>query len=143
MSKSNVHIYDPITKSVYAYAGWIENTCESEEEFLTIYPDGKVAIMDYEDEEHRNGDIFTYEDGNVKWILIFETWYRPYDGHLHYHVLMTNPEKEVYRNGTCGGIDEDFLIPATDEEKQLLFSTLEKQGYVWDSIKKKLIKRNE
>ena len=86
-----------------------------------------------------NGDIVVYETDELEWILIFEDWYKPYDGHIHYYALLVYPDK-LYLPGTCCILDEDCFREPTDEEKQLLFDKLEENGYKWDGENKKLIK---
>lgn len=87
----------------------------------------------------KNGDIVVYETDELKWILIFEEWYRPYEGHIHYHTLLVCPD-EFYDFGTCFITDEDCLRESTEDERKLLFDKIKENGYKWDSESIKLVR---
>lgn len=82
----------------------------------------------------KKGDILSYEsDNGDKWIIIFHSWYEPYEGHMHYYALYVC-DKEFIVKSTCF-LDEDFLEMATEEEKKILFDEMKRQGYEWDGSK--------
>ena len=85
----------------------------------------------------KDGDILSCsaDDGSV-WLMIFQSEYKPYDGHVHYHALLT---EELFVNGTCC-IDTNSICPATKEQCISLFDKILKEGYVWDSYSLKLKK---
>lgn len=78
----------------------------------------------------KNGDMLSYsaDDGSV-WLMIFQSEYKPYEGHLHYHALLTD---ELYINGTCC-LDVSNLRLSNKEEQKMLFKEIQKDGFVWDS----------
>ena len=88
----------------------------------------------------KNGDIVVYEAEDLfTWIIIFEEWYKPYEGHMHYYALLVYPNT-LWVNSTCFLLDEESLRPATEEEKQDLFKVMQKERYKWDEENKKVIK---
>lgn len=85
----------------------------------------------------KNGGMLSYsaDDGSV-WLMIFQSEYKPYDGYLHYHVLLKD---EVYIKGTCC-LDVSNLRLSNEEERDLLFQKMKEAGYEWDAEKKELKK---
>ena len=91
--------------------------------------------------EIKRGDIITYESDGVKYIILFQDWYKPYYGHIHYFALYDG--KDIYYKNTCFVMDIDLLRPATQEEKDLILKLVADEGYTWDDDKKKLIEKYE
>ena len=87
--------------------------------------------------EIKRGDIITYENDGVKYIILFRDWYKPYYGHIHYFALYDG--MDIYYNGTCFVMDEDLLRPATQEEKTLILKLAADEGYTWNDDIKKLM----
>ena len=85
------------------------------------------------------GDILTYESGETKWILIFDDWYEPYEGHMHYFAL-SDCNGEFYGPGTCFMDDQNSLRQSTEEECTDLLNRMLDNGYMWDDNNKKVIK---
>ena len=86
------------------------------------------------------GDFLTYttEDGE-DWYFIFKSEYKPYDGMYHYYAGFT----KEFIPGDTGCFDEDGFRPSTPEEKELLLSKIQENGYVWDAESCKLINTNK
>lgn len=85
--------------------------------------------------ELKKGDIVVYETEDVNWIIIFETWYEPYEGHMHYYALYDMGWNKMYIQGTGFLMEPDSLREVDDEEKQLLIDELKKEGYEWNGSK--------
>ena len=83
------------------------------------------------------GDIITYESDDVKYIILFRDWYKPYYGHINYFALYDG--KDIYYKGTCFVMDVDLLRPATQEEKDLILKLAADEGYTWNDDTKRLI----
>lgn len=82
------------------------------------------------------GDFLTYatEEGEDRY-FIFKSEYKPYDSMYHYYAGFA---KEFIPVGT-GCLDEDSFRPSTEEEKELLLSKIQENGYIWDAENCKLI----
>ena len=88
--------------------------------------------VEFEKWKPQKGDIIVYESMDSKYIIIFESWYEPYEGCMHYYALYDCDTHELYINGTCFIIDEDYLKPETDEDHMVLLNELNFKGYAWD-----------
>jgi len=88
-------------------------------------------------QDAKDGDVLSYvtDKGNL-WILIYKSFYEPYEGHVHYHALLANDDFSC--EGTCC-ISIDNLKPSSIEQRKLLFQKIEEVGYKWDLEKKELI----
>lgn len=79
--------------------------------------------------ELKDGNIIVYEtEDEKKWIILFESWYEPYEGHMHYHALYIC-DGSLYINGTCFLSELNNLREANEEEKQILINKLKEEGY--------------
>ena len=86
------------------------------------------------------GDFLTYTTENGEdWYFIFKSEYKPYDGMYHYYAGFT----KEFIPGDTGCLDEDGFRPSTPEEKELLLSKIQENGYVWDVENCKLINTNK
>ena len=95
--------------------------------------------------EANDGDMLAFETDEVEWILIYKEIVTssaevPHDILRYYSLLSDN-----YFNcgGVCAMVTEDYeeyLKPATKEQRGLLFQKMKESGYRWDSDKKELIK---
>ena len=91
------------------------------------------TIQDAED-----GDVLTYvTDEEDLWIMIYQSLYEPYEGHVHYHAFLVNDN--FSDKGTCC-ICIDDLNPATKEQRDFLFKRMREAGYEWDAKNKELRK---
>ena len=86
----------------------------------------------------KDGDVLAYvTDEEDLWIMIYQSLYEPYVGHVHYHALLVNDN--FSDKGTCC-ICIDDLKPATKEQRDTLFAKIKEAGYEWDAEKKELKK---
>lgn len=85
----------------------------------------------------KSGDVLSYvtDEGDL-WILIYESLYKPYEGHVHYHALLANGE--FSDKGTCC-ISIENLKPATKKQRDLLFKEMGKSGYKWNVNRKEMV----
>lgn len=96
-------------------------------------------------EDAKDGDVLVLETDEVEWIFIYREIVPaasevPHDLLRYYFLLEGN-----YFNwsGVCAMVTEDYeeyLKPATKEQRDLLFQKMEEAGYEWDSEKKELKK---
>lgn len=86
----------------------------------------------------KDGDVLCYETKDEFRIFIYK------NGHIHYHCC--------YCNAHLTTVDSFFVVekyllcyihPATKAERELLFKTMEEEGYEWDAEKKELKKTDE
>jgi hypothetical protein len=89
-------------------------------------------------QDAKDGDVLSYvtDEGDL-WIMIYQSLYEPYEGHVHYHALLVNDD--FFDKGTCCICIND-LKPATKEQHKLLFKKMKEAGYEWDAEKKELKK---
>ena len=92
-------------------------------------------------EEARDGDVLSYitDEGDL-WIMIYQSLYKPYENHVHYHALLI--DDDFSDKGTCC-IDINYLKPAIKEQRDLLFKKMQESGYMWDENIKRVIKYGE
>ena len=96
-------------------------------------------------EDAMDGDVLTYKNDNVEWILIYknimsETCDVPHDV-LKYHALFTGTV--FYDSGSAGMISENYALcftPSTKEQRELLFQKIKEAGYIFDFKNKELKK---
>lgn len=96
-------------------------------------------------EDAKEGDVLTYKNDNVEWILIYkdiitESCDVPHDV-LRYHALFTGTV--FYDSGCAGMISENYALcftPATKEQRDALEWAMSIDGYKWDKEKLKLEK---
>lgn len=87
-------------------------------------------------DDAKDGDVLAYvTDEEDLWIMIYQSLYKPYEGHVHYHALLVNDD--FSDKGTCC-ICIDNLKPATKEQRDLLFQKMKEASYEWDNENKKL-----
>lgn len=86
----------------------------------------------------KEGDVLSYvtDEGDL-WIMIYQSLYKPYEGHVHYHALLVNDD--FSGKGTCC-IYIDDLKPAPKEERDLLFAKMKEANFEWNVDKKELKK---
>ena len=83
----------------------------------------------------KDGDIIVYEaEDEKKWIILAQSWYEPYEGHMHYHALYIC-DGDLYIEGTCFLSELHTLRESNEEERQILIDKLNNDGYVWDGSK--------
>jgi len=88
-------------------------------------------------QDAKDGDVLSYvTDKGDLLILIYESLYKPYEGHVHYHAILENDK--FSGKGTCC-ISIDNLKPATKEQRDLLFEEMGKSGYIWDVNRKEMV----
>jgi hypothetical protein len=109
---------------------------------------GNIEVAEFEvvDEKARlwtiqdakDGDVIAYvtDEGDL-WIMIYQSLYEPYVGHVHYHALLVNDN--FSDKGTCC-ICIDDLKPATKEQRDTLERAITNAGYRWDKENLKLEK---
>ena len=87
-------------------------------------------------QDAKDGDVLSYvtDEGDL-WLMIYQSLYEPYDGHVHYHALLINDN--FTSQGTCV-ISIDELKPAAKEQRDLLFQKMKEAGYEWNDEKKEL-----
>lgn len=87
-------------------------------------------------QDAKDGDVLVYvTDEEDLWIMIYQSLYEPYEGHVHYHALLVNDD--FSDKGTCC-ICIDDLKPATKEQSDFLFLKMKETGYKWDKEKKRI-----
>ena len=98
----------------------------------------------------KDGDVITFEADNHKYIFIFKFLDKNWKhvdhiyGYAHYTVgadyvnFCTAPA--ILSIASLDKVSEENFYLSTEDEKQLLFDMLEKEGYKWDPIKKELKK---
>ena len=87
-------------------------------------------------QDAKDGDVLSYvTDEEDLWIMIYQSLYKPYEGHVHYHALLVNDN--FSDKGTCCIYIND-LKPATKEQRDFLFEKMHEASYEWDNKKKKL-----
>ena len=95
-------------------------------------------------QDAKNGDILTYKNDDVEWILIYQYYIIPESRDvprdaLKYHALFTGTD--FYDSGIHGLTSENYascFIPATKEQRDLFFQKMKEAGYMWDEEKKEL-----
>ena len=93
----------------------------------------------------KDGDILYYNINDDRWIFIFRDVNGIRNDMKKYHVLQyyafcfEDIEDFVELKNSCV-VDITKIKFANDEQKQMLFDTLEKCGYRWDAETKKIIK---
>lgn len=89
-------------------------------------------------QDAKDGDILSYvtDEGDL-WIMIYQSLYKPYEGHVHYHKLLV--DDILTDEGTCC-ISIDNLKPATIEQRDILFQKMKNADYEQNSDKKEPIK---
>ena len=96
-------------------------------------------------QDAKDGDVLSFVTDEVEWILIYKEIVTsssevPHDILRYYFLLSGN-----YCNceGVCAmvtGDYEEYLNPATKEQRELLFKKMKEDGWKWDAEKKKLKK---
>lgn len=85
-------------------------------------------------QDAKDGDVLVYED-EIFMLKSFALWHKIiyhccYDDRLHVHSIYESLKKE----------DFEKIVPATKEQRDLLFSKMKEAGYEWDAEKKELRK---
>lgn len=108
--------------------------------------DGKLNLKTLEIEkpnpQFKDGDVVAFSDGYGKYnILVFE---RIEGNYLYSHTSLSSkgelmPCRDFYEINAEWSIKNRYLRLATEEEKQQLFSALEKKGKTWSAEKKAIV----
>lgn len=85
-------------------------------------------------EDAKDGDVLTYRlDSGRVLIMIYEGLGESFDGQVNVHALL---DGDGYFDESAASVCCKFmelLTPATKEQRELLFSKMEKAGYKWDA----------
>ena len=94
----------------------------------------------------KNGDIVSWNDGNI--IFIYKCLNTGYDysnsseNDIVFHVVYLKPSKKIIMGPDTGigtGDKPELFKLATDEECNILYDALNKNGYKWDDKKLKIV----
>ena len=147
------HLLDSLDENLYYQDGGVYPTAifniETEDAAQTYIKtieeklDGKLNLESLEIEkaqpEFKDGDVLFVKCYGNAFIEIFE--YSKNNGDLYDHASLDTTTHELDISGEYK-IFKDNIIElriATEEEKQQLFSALEKEGKAWDSDKKAIV----
>ena len=84
----------------------------------------------------KEGDILAYRDG--QWIFIYK---KLVDGDTFcYHALYSTIHQDLTIDDAAFTLLSDAVVPATYEQRQILFGKLKDLGYYWDAENKNLHK---
>jgi len=96
-------------------------------------------------QDAKDGDILcTYECDEPKIVFILKgvpKIHYALSYHCYYNIMYSHFDSDSEK-GCLAPNDED-VKPATEEQRDLLFSKMEKAGYEWDSETKKIINNND
>ena len=87
-------------------------------------------------QDAKDGDVLTYYNGVGEIILLFKEWKNGYIGAAHTYAHVLNNNININNWCDCG----KNAHPATKEQRDTLFSKMKEEGYVWLSVKKRLVK---
>ena len=85
-------------------------------------------------QDAKDGDVLTYR--NEQWIFIFKSMTD--DNTFKYHALIS--EKGFAINDSAYTVLPSCIVPATKEQRDILFQKMNEAGYEWDAEKKELKK---
>lgn len=105
------------------------------EKYTLVSKDETIDTFEIEKPEFKDGDIVTIINGcEQRCILIFRNII---GDSLNRYCILTR--RGLFTEGYSLIDKEDSLLFATEEEKQQLFSALEKEGKAWDAEKKTIV----
>ena len=87
-------------------------------------------------QDAKSGDVLAYRDG--QWIFIYKE--KVDDNSFYYHTLYSTIHQDLTINDSAFTLLGDAIIPATKEQRDLLFSKMKEAGYELDAEKKELKK---
>ena len=102
-------------------------------------------IREWTIQDAKDGDVLVYETDEVEWVLIYKEIVAsssevPHDLLRYYFLLADN---KCNCKGVCSMVTEnyeEYLKPATKEQRDLLFTKMKEAGYEWNTDKKELKK---
>lgn len=102
-------------------------------------------IKEWTIQDAKDGDVLVYETDEVEWVLIYKEIVKsssevPHDFLRYYFLLADN---KCNCKGVCAMVTEnyeEYLKPATKEQRDLLFAKMKEAGYEWNANKKELKK---
>lgn len=80
----------------------------------------------------KDGDVLSYRDG--QWIFIYKK--QVDDNSFHYYSLYSTIHQDLTIDDSAFTLLIDGIVPATKEQRDLLFQKMHEAGYEWDSEKK-------
>ena len=87
-------------------------------------------------QDAKDGDVLSYRDG--QWIFIYKK--QVDDNSFHYYSLYSTIHQDLTIDDSASTLLGDAIIPATKEQRDLLFQKMHEAGYTFD-FKKKEVKK--
>ena len=109
------------------------------EKYTLVSKDETIDTFEIENPEFNNGDVLFVKCYGCAFIEIFN--YSKNNGNLYDHASLDTTTQDLDISGKyriCKDVITELRL-ATEEEKQQLFSALEKEGKAWDSDKKVIV----
>ena len=107
---------------------------------------GKVEVAEFEIvdkkarlwtiQDAKDGDILSYRNG--QWIFIYKE--KIDNNTFSYYTLYSTIHQDLTINDSGFTLLSDAIVPATKEQRDILFSKIKESGYEWDAEKKELKK---
>ena len=100
---------------------------------------GKLTFKDvhlWTIKDSKEGDVLSYRDG--QWIFIYKE--KIDDNSFCYHALYSTIHQDLTINDAGFTLLDDAIVPATKEQRDLLFQKMKEAGYEWDTDKLQLNK---
>lgn len=118
----------------------------TEHEYTLCGCDGSVITRPIQDvdksasaftiQDAKDGDVLSYRDG--QWIFIYKE--KIDDSSFSYYTLYSTIHQDLTINDSGFTLLSDAIIPATKEQRDLLFQKMKEASYEWDAEKKELKK---
>lgn len=87
-------------------------------------------------EDAKDGDVLSYRNG--QWIFIYKE--KIDDNSFYYHTLYSTIRQDLIIDDIGFTLLDIAIVPATKEQRDLLFQKMKEAGYEWDADKKELKK---
>lgn len=87
-------------------------------------------------EDSKDGDVLVYSEN--QWIFLFKNIIDKHN--IRYHALYDTEFRELYIDESANSVLENRIVPATKEQRDLLFAKMKEAGYEWDAEHKQLLK---
>ena len=123
-------------ESIDSNGDYIVRYCDTEETNLLSrnFCDSHYHLWTVQDA--KDGDVLSYRDS--QWIFIYKK--QVDDNSFHYYSLYSTIYQNLTINDSAFTLLINSVVPATKEQRDLLFQKMKEAGYEWDAEKKELKK---